>query len=97
MIIDISFRDMSNLHINTFVSLYDIISSLFHLRERCRGVMIKVILNLREEVKKRLWHKLFLVNFTKFQRTPSFYKTPPFATSGIAFPIIFLERNLKVK
>ena len=32
-------------------------------------------------IKKRLWHRCFLVNFGKFLRTPVFYRTPPAAAS----------------
>ena len=32
-------------------------------------------------LRKRLWHRYFPVNFTKFLRSP-FYRTPPVAASG---------------
>ena len=34
-------------------------------------------------LENRLWHRSFPVNFEKFLRTPTFYRTPPVALSAI--------------
>ena len=54
-------------------------------------------------LKKRLWHRCFPVNFTKFLRTPFFYRKPPVAasdyigTDSLSQLIFKLERILDKK
>ena len=40
-----------------------------------------VSFRLTTSLKKSLWHRCFPVNFTKFLRTPFFYRTPRLAAS----------------
>ena len=44
----------------------------------CQSLFFNKVIGLRPAtfLKKRLWHRCFLVNFTKFLGTP-FYRTPP--------------------
>ena len=45
------------------------------------------VLRLATLLKKSLWHMCFPVNFTKFLRTPFFYRTLPVAASEYYIPV----------
>ena len=47
-------------------------------------------------LKKILWHRCFLVNFSKFLRTLFFHRTPPVAASGPSQQVQYIIKVLRI-
>ena len=68
--------------------LYFTLSGSSRLEVLCKKVFLKILQNSQQNTwglqlyqKKRLWHRCFPMNLTKFLRTTFFYRTPPVAAS----------------
>ena len=104
-----TFQSQSN-HVLSFKTIFNI-SHYRSSHQSCsiKKVFLKISQNLQENtcawvscrqrpttlLKKRLWHRCFPVNFTKFLRTPFFNRTP-LVTASVKVESIFRIKPLHV-